>query len=526
MLATFRRLTAVVLLSAAAAGATACVGGIGASPDPDPGDDAGTGPITDDQEAIDEYIDGIDELPAPPPNKVEGERSAPEREGDYRCVTQDMEETRRYDSIVAYASNSDSMWPGAILRGDSVYSGLFTQTVFARTPLTVSVSLSSLSGMKSATMQQPSLSAFRDTIGNILDSDVDGATPANIYSEIESVHSEEQLSLAMGAEASWLGSAASIKASFDFDQQDIRSRFVVRYTQAYYTVDADAPSSASAWLAPSVTFEEVESKFGTDNPPVYVSSVTYGRMVVFTFESEYSSEEMAAALEFAYSAGVDVSGDVSVTYKEMLSRSRITAYILGGSGGEAARTIDSYDALIDFIKSGGDYSKDSPGAPIAYKLNYLRDNAPARMSFTTDYQVKECERVSQKVKVTLEYVQVDSDGGDAGGDLELYGQVWVDAVTGETLLDKDPSTYVVVDEGMSWPQSGIIAEAVVDVVPQPGNEITLGADLSDYDPTSSDDWLGYETFYATFEIGWRRDVSLLLTGDDAVVEVVLHLEPI
>ena len=72
-----------------------------------------------------------------------------------------------------------------------------------------------------------------------------------------------------------------------------------------------------------------------------------------TFESEYSGEELNAALEFAYSGGRRVSGDVSVTYKgDIISKSKITAFILGGSGGDAAQTIDSYDALIDFINAG------------------------------------------------------------------------------------------------------------------------------------------------------------------------------
>src|SRR5213076_2024967 len=116
---------------------------------------------------------------------------------------------------------------------------------------------------------------------------------------------------------------------------------------------------------------------------------------------QYSAEEMSAALDFAYSGGVDVKGDVSVTYKDILSQSKITAFILGGDAGTAVTTIDSYDKLIALIKSGGNYSRESPGAPIAYKLNYLKDNSPARMSFTTDYDVKDCVRVSQKVRVTL-----------------------------------------------------------------------------------------------------------------------------
>src|SRR5262249_62422183 len=107
-------------------------------------------------------------------------------------------------------------------------------------------------------------------------------------------------------------------------------------------------------FAPSVGLADVQEKIDADHPSVYVSSVTYGRMVVFTFESEYSAQELGAALDFAYSGGVDVSGDVSVTYKDIISKSKVTAFILGGSGGEAGRTIDSCDALIDVINEGGD----------------------------------------------------------------------------------------------------------------------------------------------------------------------------
>lgn len=483
-------------------------------------------PVNGDEDAIDAYLRGLPYLPTEEPGVAEGDRSQPSREGDYQCVTQNLAETRQYDRIVAYAANSDSLWPGAIVAGDSVYSGLFSQVGFDRRPLTVSVSLENLAGAKSAVLEQPSLASYREAVASILAGELTGATPANIYSEIEEVHSQEQLALALGAEVSWLGSNASISASFDFSQENTRSRYLVKYTQAYYTVDLDAPARPSDFFDESVTLADVQARVSAENPPLYVGSVTYGRMVVFTFESEYSAEEMNAALEFAYSGGVDVSGQVSVTYKDIISNSKITAFILGGSGGEAARTIDSYEALIDFIKDGGNYSKDSPGAPIAYKLNYLKDNSPGRLSLTTDYEVKECERVSQKVKVTLKSIRVESDGGDSGDDLELYGRIWVQGTSGATLLDKGTNTYVVIREGDTWPQGAFVNEAIIDVRPSAGQRIELGADLWDYDPISANDAMGREVANASFEAGWRRDVQVMLTGDDARVVVTFGLQPI
>ncbi|MCE9572118.1 MAG: thiol-activated cytolysin family protein [Deltaproteobacteria bacterium] len=487
---------------------------------------AEVGPTIDTSGDIDSYIRALPYLPADPPAVVEGQRSAPTREGDYQCTSQNLQETRQYDKIVAYAANSESLWPGAMVGGESVYTGLFSQIVFPRKPLTISVSLDNLAGAKSAVLPDPSLASFREAVSNILASTITGATPANIYSEIEQVHSEKQLALALGADVSWLGSAASISASFDWSKQNTRSRYLVRYTQAYYTVDVDQPGNPTDFLDPQVSLEDVKAQIDETNPPLYVASVTYGRMVVFTFESEYSAEELNAALEFAYSGGVDVSGNVSVTYKDIISSSKITAFILGGSGGMAAKTIDSYDALIEFIKAGGDYSKDSPGAPIAYKLSYLKDNSPGRMSFTTDYDVKDCERVSQKIRVTLKSIRVESAGGDSGDDLELFGSIWADGTNRTPLFSRDSDHYVGIHEGTSFPQNGFLGDGVLDVSPQPGGQIILGANLTDYDPISANDNIGNEVVVAPFELGWRRDIDVLLTGDSARVVVTFGLTPI
>jgi len=318
-----------------------------------------------------------------------------------------------------------------------------------------------------------------------------------------------------------------VATSFNFSSQDTRSRYLVKYMQAYYTVDVDQPQRASDFFADETELADVTAKLGPGSAPVYVSSITYGRMILFTFESAYSATELGAALDFVYRGGVDVSGDTSVTYKDIISNSKITAYVLGGSGGEAAKSIDSYEGLIEFIKSGGNYSKDSPGAPIAYKLAYLDDNASARLSMTQEYTIRECVRVSQKVRVILESLHVDYDGGDAGGDLELFGQIQASSGGGPSMLfDKDSARYVVINDKETWPAEGVIGEGVIQVSPQPGQIIDLSANVFDFDPTSGADLIGQESLGLPFETGWRREVTLRLTGSNARVDVKLKLEPI
>jgi thiol-activated cytolysin len=481
--------------------------------------------------SIDEYLQALPALPSAPSLVVEGQRTDDVREGDYSCNTTDLTETRQYDKVVAYNTNSESLWPGAIIAGESVYTGEFRQQVFARQPLTVSVSLENLAGAKSAAVVSPSLSATREAITGILDASVSGATPANIYTEIEKVSSQKQLGIALGADVSWLGSVANIGASFHFDDSTVKSRYVVKYTQAYYTVDVDQPAKPSDFFAPAVTVGELRAAFADENPPLYVSSITYGRMVVFTVESEHAGVEVDAALRFAYSGGVDVSGNTSVTYKDIIESSKITAFILGGSGGDAARNIDSYEGLMEFIKSGGDYSKQSPGAPIAYKLSYLGTNKPARLSFTTDYQLKDCERVSQKIKATLKSISVvtSSDGDSDGDQLELYGSIKLKGESEVTLFERGRDEHLRISEGRSLPTDGTaLAETVVQVTPNKDGSIELLADLIDMDAAFGDDDLNPSDRreIAPFELGWRRDVTILLTGAEAEVKIVIALQPI
>jgi thiol-activated cytolysin len=477
---------------------------------------------------IDALVRGIDALPTAPPSVEEGEAGAPTDEGDYRCITRPVSETRQHDQLVAFAANSEAMWPGALVRGDSIYSGLFTQIVAPRAPATISVSLENIEGRRSAVMDAPSLSSFREAIASIVAKEVTGATPANIYAEIESISSEEQLAVSLAAKASVTGVPAQVAASFDFSDSEVRSRHLVKYLQTYYTVDLDQPAAPSHVFGSEVTADQLAAVMGEGNPPLYVSSVTFGRIVMFAYESTYSAEEVGAALEFLYSGGADVSGKVSVTYKEILSNARVTAYVLGGSGGDAARSLGSYEEIVEFIRSGGDYNRTSPGAPIAYKLAYLRDNQPARMSFTTEYDRMECERVTQRVLVTLKNIKVVGTGPDDDPDetLEIFGSVQVSGRDSQDLFDVGRADAIEIAQGAVWPTDGFVAERIVAVDPAAGSAIHIDATLTELDKVLQDDPLGSVELAAPYEVGWRREIVLHLTGGGSQVDLTLSLAPI
>lgn len=495
-------------------------------PGPDPDDDD-TPPAGKSSE-IDAYIVGLGTPHTPAQTREEGEPGEPEPSGDYVCSSRDLSETQQFTEVVAFASNSHSLFPGALIGGESIATGAFAPKVFEREPITISASLEGvLDGAVSAEIE-PSLSAFREAMAEILDANVVGNTPANLTFDMHEVYSEEQLSLALGIDVSWM--AKGIAASFAFDEEETRSRYVVNFAQSYYTVDLDPPGRPSDLFAPEVTLRDVQDVLA-DEPPAYVSSVTYGRLVYFAVTSSFSSQELRAALEFGFNGGVaDIEGHASLTHSEVLSETQITAFILGGNGEVAVQALSGPEELRNFIEQGGSYSKESPGAPIAYKLSYLSDNSPAKFALTTQTEVEECDRVSQNVRVALDHI-VATQVGDSGGDLELYGDVYAIDDNGVTypLFEATGGNNVVsIPEGQSWPAQGEVASDIVPVVPQPGHRFTIYVDLWDSDgATLPADSFGQRAIELDFENGWRNDQHVVsFAQDDDHLELHLTYRPV
>lgn len=389
-----------------------------------------------------EYLDQPDEIPVPV--EIEVIDSA-ETSGDYVCSVKRYKAAPGYDELFLMDPTTDVIYPGAIIKGESIPTGEYIPVVADRKPMTISVSLQNIAGSPSRTIEEPKLSTVREALNDILSADVTGATPAKVSFEIEEVYSEQQLSIAV--QGNYQNSFVDVAGSFDFTRQDIRSRLVVKFLQIYYTVDMDLPQN------PDDLFDELPSmeSLGSTSP-LYVSTVTYGRMVLFTVESTYSSTEINAALNAAFNSGVQ-SGSISVDahYQKIIDNSTMKAFILGGSGSSAVQSVNGIEGIVEFITSGGDYSKESPGAALSYKLRFLKDNSVANIILSSEYNVRQCERVFSHYRLTLQKIHC-TNCDDAGDEAEMYG--WIGVRMPES-ADWDYLWYV--SEGNAqvvWPDIG------------------------------------------------------------------------
>ncbi len=511
-----------------------------------PDDDTDGKPIDQEEqpiEDIDGYIWGLGHLvPAEAQEKTEincdGACPADGQEDDAYCTYSQYTETKQFERFVAFQPNSATLWPGAVVRGQDAHNGILTPIGVPRAPMTFSISLENISGSPVGYMVEPSLSAFREERNRILATDVTGATAASLEFNVTEVYSESQLSLALGASVSWPG-GGEIAASFDFNSQEKKTKIVVNFVQSYYTIDVDTPPTPKDFFAPDVTLAQLQQYMGEGNPPMYVQSITFGRRVVFSVETDESTENIAAALAATYTSAVDVNASVNLEHQQMLQESSIQAFVIGGSGAEATGIIDGFDGLITYIRNGGNYSKDSPGAAIAYKLAYL-DNAVTKFAFTTEYSERHCVKNRGTLRAELTGIN-HVGGGDVGSNIELYGLVTIAAPVGDNDLDScaaggeiftvwelQSGQWLTIPEFSYWTPPSPVYVNIDNVGFGPGKKVCLFAEFADEDVLtnefSANDYYGFDRRLVTFEEGWEKEHVLQARGyGENAVDVGLRL---
>ena len=319
-----------------------------------------------------------------------------------------------FNEQIVLNPQTDVIYPGALVKGESILDGSYTLIPAIRNPITISTSLTGGSKV-SVVVDDPKLSTVREAINNLMDQEYD-VPPANMGFTIEQAYSEQQLEMSLHASYKMFG--VSIQGGFDYSNNNIKTRLVAKFIQSYYTLDMDLPDQ------PSDLFEENVDRtlFGTFMP-MYISTVTYGRMALFTIESELDETQVRAYLNGSYSS---INAQSSSDFESLKAHSTMKVYILGGSGSSAGATIDGWEAFKNYIKEGGNFSKDSPGAPISYKLRYIRDNSIGKIVFSASYPIRTAiprtDNVVYDIKTSL--YSFTAHASDPGDNLELYGNIY------------------------------------------------------------------------------------------------------
>jgi len=370
-------------------------------------------------------FDQPDEI-AEPQVTDEDPPSRDEEDPSLECYTTFYKHAPGFNDMLALDPSTDVIFPGAILKGETIPSGEYVPIVADRAAITLSASLTNISGSPVVEVTDPKLSTVREQVKTILDQEVTGATSARVNFEISQVYTKEQLNLAIGA--NYRTAVNKVSASFDFEQSTYKYKYVLKYFQVYYTIDMDPPQNPSDLFTNTPDLSALGS-----TSPVYVATVTYGRMIIYTIESSYSKTEIDAAFSASFGSN---DGSIDAEYEKVINESSVKALVIGGSGGDAAQVVNGPADVYNYISEGGNYSKESPGAPLSYKLRYLKQGTPvARVVLASEYAVRICDVAYPIYKVNLISLRCNGCQDGDGSAAELFGSISGEMILGGSRID-------------------------------------------------------------------------------------------
>ncbi len=376
--------------------ALALLVGCGAAPDSTPS----PGPTANDGSAIDSLVAGagnIDTTLTPglvqtsQPTKVTMPDPSSAGPG-WSCTETNYSLTNEPSKFVVVDPNADVLWPGSLVQGKSLASGLLDPIPVKRAPGTITLTIAGgASATFSRTMPEASLSSATQAMNDILGG-YNGGTPSKFSFTSESVYSSDQMRVSVDANVT--SETWSASGSLTFDSSTAKSHYLIKFSQEYFTMAFQPPEGAHGVFDPSVTSDDLKPYVGAGNPPVYVASVTYGRIFYLLFESSAKQTDLEAAVKAAYNgAAIGASGAVSAGDESIINDSTVTAYGLGGDAKaaiKAATGSNQFEQIGAFLTEGADFSPQSPGVPISYTVRYLGDSSEVKLGLTTDYTAKNC----------------------------------------------------------------------------------------------------------------------------------------
>ena len=447
----------------------------------------GDAPVSGDKLAeINTFLSGLNnfEQPDEQANQEFIEDVSKEREGNTNeCVVKKYKMAPGFSEMILLDPTSDVIYPGAMLKGESIPTGEYIGITGGRAPITLSVSLENLNGKPSTVIENPNIATVREGVKDMLQQGVTGSASAKVNFTTGEVYSKEHLSVALGA--SYSKGKNSISGSFNFSSTEKKYKYVIKYLQVYYTIDLTVTDTQN----PGKLFTSTPNLNSTS--PVIVSSVKYGRMLLYTVETNSEFTDTQAAFNAAFNGG---TAGGSGEHQSFWNSSTVKALVIGGSSGDAAQVVSGPEGVYNYITQGGEYSADSPGAPLGYTLRYIREGFPvANVVLSSEFNIRTCYEAYHKFGIQLHGINLVKNNG---GSIRLHGNMQAKiyqggSVKGSESYTRTSSNYIIPEEGNFWPIPIDKTEEVELYMPDLENDyIFLSAEFTEDDAIGGDDYLG------------------------------------
>lgn len=381
--------------------------------------------------------------------------SQPAATGAYTCVTRSVNTTADYFRQPMF-ENQNFVFPGAFFEATDIINGnLSFKSVpagYTRQPYRISANLFTMVGTPAnptemigdSPGEDYSLASYRTALSLILNRNANANPPVEAFIEYLEANTKEEVAVKLGYNFKAnipaelvaaltgipIGLNQTVEASVLASTSSDKSRLILKINYNFYSVNASPTDEDPHKLISPAPGNNISNNL------VFVSSVLYGTTGYVYFESDKTFSELTATLSETIGASGPLNqGSVSIGLSAE-TRAKFTSTVtkmvafgrgLGINPGTAVN-VTSLDQLLSLIGNLKNWGPNNQGSPIAYTMQFLKENVQAVVSYNTQFPNKVCTAapltdLKFDVDLELDKLSVDNINSGFGSHEELYGRI-------------------------------------------------------------------------------------------------------
>jgi hypothetical protein len=312
----------------------------------------------------------------------------------YVCTRTPYTLTQTPDKIITLNPDVGSLWVGSLLQGKYYVGGIGSLSelpIRERAPVTLYLDI--MGPGVTRTIENPDAAKVQQAISELVIEAQNRAIPISNSVSYASTNTKsvEEASLKVGVSAKYL--STNVKGSLSTERKANETTVTAHFYQKLFTVTMVSPQTPADFFSENFTQDDLEQQqrlgtIGSDNLPVYVSSITYGRILHYSLTSKASEEAITATLNGGYEKlQNNIGGEYTDAEKQLLQESKVNFVAVGGDQ-QAALSIIRTGSLKDYFKTDAPLTA---ATPISYAIKNVADNSNALISETVNYSLTECQ---------------------------------------------------------------------------------------------------------------------------------------
>lgn len=353
-------------------------------------------------------------------------------EDSYECPVFERNMVTTISNFISVGTNFGTIWPGAIIQGNSLKTGelKLINANEKRAPITLvtNIALDEVSKTitpNSETAQQ-AIADFMIAAGEMPEGTQSGAGTMNFH--VEEATTFEQSMQSMGISAGFTEPQSSVGLDASLSVESSRNSsthtVVAKYVQEMFTVRVadDLIPTPADFFTSDFSMTDIETMenaglIGENNIPIYIESVTYGRILLFSMQSESvaSSNKLSAALEASMADYANAGGELDEEHDEIFSTATHKIFSAGGTDGAANAAIANLDWSRFFVESPA-----STAVPISFVAKTLSGKEIVGLVNSTTFERRDnCSLIEfiappapevESYDITVEWTETDNTG--------------------------------------------------------------------------------------------------------------------